>query len=159
MNRWWAEIFGHGIVETVEDFGMKGQPPTHPELLDWLAVEFMDNGWSMKKVLREIVTSATYRQSSKVTPELLERDDKNQLYARGPRIRMDAEMIRDNALADRRLAQQEAVWAADSPLSARRAVGEGRRREGRLRRQPGRGPLSPRHLRRAQARRRRIPAL
>ncbi len=99
VNRWWAEIFGHGIVETVEDFGMKGQPPTHPELLDWLAVEFMDNGWSMKKVLRKIVTSATYRQSSKVTPELLERDDQNQLYARGPRIRMDAEMIRDNALA------------------------------------------------------------
>ena len=99
VNRWWAEIFGHGIVETVEDFGMKGQPPTHPELLDWLAVEFMDNGWSMKKVLRKIVTSATYRQSSRVTPELLERDDKNQLYARGPRIRMDAEMIRDNALA------------------------------------------------------------
>jgi hypothetical protein len=99
VNRWWAEIFGHGIVETVEDFGMKGQPPTHPELLDWLAVEFMDNGWSMKKVLRTIVTSATYRQSSRVTPELLERDDKNQLYARGPRIRMDAEMIRDNVLA------------------------------------------------------------
>lgn len=98
VNRWWAEIFGHGIVETVEDFGMKGQPPTHPQLLDCLAVEFMDNGWSMKKVLREIVTSATYRQSSRVTPELLERDDKNQLYARGPRIRMDAEMIRDNVL-------------------------------------------------------------
>jgi hypothetical protein len=99
VNRWWAEIFGHGIVPTVEDFGMKGQPPTHPELLDWLAVDFMDNGWSMKKVLREIVTSATYRQSSKLTPELLERDDKNELYARGPRVRMDAEMIRDNALA------------------------------------------------------------
>ncbi len=99
VNRWWAEIFGHGIVETVEDFGMKGQQPTHPQLLDWLAVEFMDNGWSMKKVLREIVTSATYRQSSRVTPALLERDDKNQLYARGPRIRMDAEMIRDNVLA------------------------------------------------------------
>ena len=99
VNRWWAEIFGHGIVETVEDFGIKGQPPTHAELLDWLAVEFMDNAWSMKQVLREIVTSATYRQSSVVTPELLERDDQNQLYARGPRVRMDAEMIRDNALA------------------------------------------------------------
>ena len=99
VNRWWAELFGHGIVESVEDFGIRGQPPTHPELLDWLAVEFMDNGWSMKKVLREIVTSATYRQSSKVTPELLERDDQNKLYARGPRLRMDAEMIRDNALA------------------------------------------------------------
>jgi hypothetical protein len=104
VNRWWAEIFGHGIVATIEDFGIKGQPPTHPELLDWLAMEFMTPGsgypaWSMKKVLREIVTSATYRQSSKVTPELLERDDQNLLYARGPRIRMDAEMIRDNSLA------------------------------------------------------------
>lgn len=99
VNRWWAEIFGHGIVETVEDFGIKGQPPTHPELLDWLANEFMENGWSMKRLLRQIVTSATYRQASNVTPELLERDDQNLLYARGPRVRMDAEMIRDNALA------------------------------------------------------------
>jgi hypothetical protein len=99
VNRWWAEIFGQGIVETVEDFGMKGQPPTHPELLDWLALEFMDNNWSMKKLLRQIVTSATYRQSSKLTHELLERDDQNRLYARGPRMRMDAETIRDNALA------------------------------------------------------------
>ncbi|HEX6962200.1 MAG TPA: DUF1553 domain-containing protein [Lacipirellula sp.] len=99
VNRWWAEVFGHGIVETVEDFGVKGTPPTHPELLDWLAVEFMDGGWSMKHVLRTIVTSATYRQSSRMTPELLARDDQNKLYARGPRVRMDAEMIRDNALA------------------------------------------------------------
>jgi hypothetical protein len=99
VNRWWAEIFGHGIVETVEDFGIKGQPPTHPELLDWLAVEFMDNSWSMKRMLRELVTSATYRQSSRVTPELLVRDDQNKFYARGPRLRMDAEMVRDNALS------------------------------------------------------------
>jgi hypothetical protein len=104
VNRWWAEIFGHGVVGTVEDFGIKGQPPTHPELLDWLAVEFMTPtdeypGWSMKKLLRLIVTSATYRQASKVTLDLLERDDQNSLYARGPRVRMDAEMIRDNALA------------------------------------------------------------
>jgi hypothetical protein len=104
VNRWWAEIFGHGIVATPEDFGMKGQQPTHPELLDWLATEFMapSSGypaWSMKKVLRLIVTSATYRQASKVTRELFERDDQNELYARGPRVRMDAEMIRDNALA------------------------------------------------------------
>jgi hypothetical protein len=99
VNRWWAEFFGHGIVETVEDFGIKGQPPTHAELLDWLAVEFMGNRWSMKHLLREIVTSATYRQASVVTPELLQRDDQNQLYARGPRVRMDAEMIRDNALS------------------------------------------------------------
>ena len=99
VNRWWAELFGRGIVSTPEDFGIKGEPPTHPMLLDWLAVEFMENGWSMKKTLRTIVTSRTYRQSSKVTPELLARDDQNILLARGPRHRLEAEMIRDNALA------------------------------------------------------------
>lgn len=99
VNRWWAELFGRGIVSTTEDFGVKGELPTHPELLDWLAGEFMDNGWSMKKLLKTIVMSATYRQSSRTTPALLARDDQNQLYARGPRFRMDAEMIRDNALA------------------------------------------------------------
>ncbi len=99
VNRWWAELFGQGIVATVEDFGLKGDSPTHPELLDWLAVEFMENGWSMKKLLKTIVLSATYQQSSRVTAELLEKDDQNRLLARGPRFRMDAEMIRDNALA------------------------------------------------------------
>jgi hypothetical protein len=98
VNRWWAELFGHGLVASLEDFGVKGEPPTHPELLDWLAAEFMDSGWSMKHVIRTIVLSATYRQASQVAPELLARDDRNRLYARGPRIRMDAEMIRDNAL-------------------------------------------------------------
>lgn len=99
VNRLWTELFGRGLVSTVEDFGVKGEPPTHPELLDWLAVEFMDGGWSMKKILRTIVTSATYRQSSRVTPALLARDDQNKLLARGPRFRLDAETIRDNALA------------------------------------------------------------
>ena len=99
VNRWWAEIFGHGIVATIEDFGIKGEAPTHPELLDWLAVEFMDSGWSMKKTLRHILLSATYRQSSNLTPLLREKDDQNRLYGRGPRLRLDAEMIRDNALA------------------------------------------------------------
>jgi hypothetical protein len=99
VNRWWAELFGRGLVSTVEDFGIKGEPPTHAELLDWLAVEFMDSGWSMKHVLRTIVLSAAYQQSSKVTPELLARDDQNLLYARGPRFRLDAEAIRDNALS------------------------------------------------------------
>jgi hypothetical protein len=99
VNRLWAELFGHGIVTTPEDFGIKGEPPTHPELLDWLAVEFMDNGWSFKRLIRTIVTSATYRQTSRITPELLARDDQNLLYARGPRHRLDAEAIRDNALA------------------------------------------------------------
>jgi hypothetical protein len=99
VNRWWAELFGHGIVTTPEDFGIKGESPTHPELLDWLATEFMDHGWSMKHVIRTIVTSAAYRQSSRVTPELLRRDDQNLLYARGPRFRLEAELVRDNALA------------------------------------------------------------
>lgn len=99
VNRLWAEIFGEGIVSTPEDFGIKGEPPSHPELLDWLAVEFMDRHWSQKKLLRLIVTSATYRQSSRTTPELLERDPRNRLLARGPRFRLSAEAVRDNALA------------------------------------------------------------
>ncbi len=99
VNRWWAELFGHGIVTTVEDFGIKGAPPTHPELLDWLAVTFMENGWSMKKVLRLITTSATFCQDAALTPELIQKDDPNHLYARGPRLRLEAEAIRDNALA------------------------------------------------------------
>lgn len=99
VNRWWAELFGHGLVATPEDFGIKGENPTHPELLDWLACEFMDGGWSQKKLLKTIVTSATYRQSSRVTSELIRKDDRNRLYARGPRHRLEAELIRDNALA------------------------------------------------------------
>src|SRR5262249_54184942 len=87
------------LVSTVEDFGIKGELPSHPELLDWLAVEFMDNGWSMKKLLRHLVLSATYRQSSRLTPALREKDPHNRLYARGPRLRMEAEMTRDMALA------------------------------------------------------------
>jgi len=98
-NRLWTEIFGEGIVSTPEDFGMKGERPSHPELLDWLAVEFMERGWSQKKLLRQIVTSATYRQSSRATPEMLERDPHNRLLARGPRFRLSAEAVRDNALA------------------------------------------------------------
>lgn len=99
VNRWWGELFGAGIVRTPEDFGIKGEPPTHPGLLDWLAVEFVENGWSLKRLLKTIVLSATYQQSSTVTPELAAQDDQNLLLARGPRFRMDAEMIRDNALA------------------------------------------------------------
>lgn len=99
VNRWWAQLFGQGLVTTEEDFGIKGEPPTHPELLDWLAVEFMDNGWSRKKLLREIVLSSTYQQSSRITPQLQQIDDQNKLLARGPRFRMSAEMVRDNALA------------------------------------------------------------
>jgi hypothetical protein len=99
VNRFWAALFGRGIVETQEDFGSQGQPPTHPQLLDWLAVEFREKGWSMKGLLKTIVMSATYRQSSRVTPDLLKGDPQNRLLARGPRFRLEAELIRDEALA------------------------------------------------------------
>ena len=98
VNRWWGQFFGRGIVSTEEDFGSQCEPPTHPKLLDWLALEFMENGWSMKKLHKTIVLSATYGQSSRVTPELLEKDPNNLWFARGPRFRLTAEMIRDNAL-------------------------------------------------------------
>ncbi|MES2694540.1 MAG: PSD1 and planctomycete cytochrome C domain-containing protein [Verrucomicrobiota bacterium] len=99
INRWWSEFFGRGLVSTPEDFGIKGEMPTHPELLDWLSVEFMEHGWSMKHIHRLIALSATYRQSSRFTPESLARDDQNKWLGRGPRFRLDAETIRDNALA------------------------------------------------------------
>ncbi len=99
VNRYWQRYFGKGIVKTVEDFGSQGSLPTHPELLDWLADAFMDSGWNMKAMQKLIVMSATYRQSSKVTPELLELDPENKLYARGPRFRLSAHEIRDQALA------------------------------------------------------------
>ncbi|MCA9039826.1 MAG: DUF1553 domain-containing protein [Planctomycetaceae bacterium] len=98
INRWWSNFFGHGIVTTLEDLGSQGEDPTHQQLLDWLAVEFMEQGWSRKHIHKLIVLSATYRQSSQVTPEHLQHDPANKLYARGPRLRLSAEMIRDNAL-------------------------------------------------------------
>ena len=98
VNRQWQAFFGRGIVRTLEDFGYPGDPPTHPQLLDWLAVWFMDRGWSLKQLDRLIVTSATYRQASNVSPELLARDPQNLLLARGPRFRIEAEMVRDSAL-------------------------------------------------------------
>ncbi|MEO6787072.1 MAG: DUF1553 domain-containing protein [Chthoniobacteraceae bacterium] len=98
-NRFWESIFGIGIVRTSEEFGAQGEPPSHPELLDWLATELVREKWDMKKFLKLLVTSATYRQSSKVTPELAERDPDNRLLARGPRFRMGAEVVRDQALA------------------------------------------------------------
>jgi hypothetical protein len=98
VNRFWQMYFGTGIVKTVEDFGAQGEWPTHPELLDWLATEFVRTGWDTKAMQKLIVLSATYRQSSKVTPELEERDPENRLLARGPRFRLPAEMIRDQAL-------------------------------------------------------------
>ncbi len=99
VNRFWAQLFGTGLVETPEDYGTQGEPPSHPELLDWLAVEFMRHGCDQKSLLRLMVTSETYCQSSKVTPELLEKDPRNRLMSRGPRFRLEAELVRDQALA------------------------------------------------------------
>jgi Protein of unknown function (DUF1553)/Protein of unknown function (DUF1549)/Planctomycete cytochrome C len=99
VNRLWSQIFGAGLVETEEDFGTQGEPPSHPELLDWLAIFYQDSGWDTKALLRLIVTSATYQQSSKVTPELRDRDPRNRLLARAPRMRLEAEMVRDQAMA------------------------------------------------------------
>ena len=99
VNRMWQEIFGRGLVETAGDFGVMGARPSHPELLDWLAVEFRTGGWDVKKLYRQLVTSATYRQSAAVTPDRLAKDATNRLLSRGPRFRMDGEMLRDSALA------------------------------------------------------------
>ena len=99
VNRFWQQLFGRGIVKTAEDFGSQGEFPTHPELLDWLALDFQENGWNVKRLMKQIMLSATYRQSSKVSAELAERDPENALLAHGPRFRMDAELVRDNALA------------------------------------------------------------
>lgn len=98
MNRVWHQIFGSGIVKTVNDFGSQADWPTHPQLLDWLAVEFIESGWDLKAMLKLIVTSATYQQVSDTTPEMLERDPANELLARGPRNRLSAEMVRDHLL-------------------------------------------------------------
>ncbi len=98
-NRYWEQIFGIGVVSTPEEFGAQGELPTHPELLDWLATELVRDGWDLKGLLRLLVTSAAYRQSSKVTPDLDRRDPDNRLLARGPRFRLPAETIRDQALA------------------------------------------------------------
>ncbi len=99
VNRFWQNIMGTGIVKTAQDFGAQGEWPSHPELLDWLAVDFIESGWDVKRLVKMIVTSATYRQSSRVPPELRARDPENRLYARGPRFRLGAEEIRDTALA------------------------------------------------------------
>jgi hypothetical protein len=127
VNRLWEAFFGRGLVETSEDFGTRGSPATHPQLLDWLACEFMSRNWDMKSINRLIVTSSTYRQSSVESPKLLARDPQNLLLARGPRFRMEAEMIHDSALAASGLLspkiggpsvkpyQPDGIW--DSPYS------------------------------------------
>jgi cytochrome c553 len=123
-NRFWQEVFGVGLVRSAGDFGVSGEQPSHPELLDWLAVEFRESGWDVKKFFKLLVTSATYRQSALTTPLKLERDPANRLLSRGPRFRMDAEMVRDYALASSGLLvgkiggpsvkpyQPEGVWEA-----------------------------------------------
>ena len=122
VNRFWQQVFGTGVVQTTEDFGVMGELPVHPELLDFLAVEFQATGWDVKRFFKQMLMSATYRQASLVTPEKLEVDRDNRLLSRGPRFRMDAEMIRDGALASSGLLsakmygpgvkpyQPEAIW-------------------------------------------------
>jgi len=97
VNRLWLQVFGTGIVKTAEDFGAQGELPSHPDLLDWLAVQFREDGWDVKRFMKRLVMSSTYRQSSRLTPETLAKDPANRLLARGPRFRLDAEMLRDQA--------------------------------------------------------------
>ena len=124
VNRFWQEVFGTGLVRTSEDFGSQGEAPTHPELLDWLAAEFRDSGWDVKHLFRLMLNSATYRQSAQATGEKIKQDPGNRLFSRGPRFRMDGEMVRDYALAasgllERRIGgpsvrtyQPEGLWEA-----------------------------------------------
>ncbi|MDE2928235.1 MAG: DUF1553 domain-containing protein [Acidobacteriota bacterium] len=124
VNRFWQEVFGTGLVRTSEDFGSQGEAPTHPELLDWLAVEFRDSGWDVKHLFGLMLDSATYRQSARATDEKVKKDPGNRLFSRGPRFRMDGEMVRDYALAasgllERRIGgrsvktyQPEGLWEA-----------------------------------------------
>ncbi len=139
VNRVWMRYFGTGLVETENDFGMQGTPPTHPELLDWLARLFVDGGWSMKELHRTIVTSATYRQASRYRSEIKTRDPGNQWLAHQNRVRFEAETVRDAALTASGLLnpaiggptvrppQPEGVYAlhADEEKNGRRARGRG----------------------------------
>jgi len=143
VNRVWARLFGIGLVETEEDFGTQGMLPSHPELLDWLAVDFRENGWSIKKLIRTIVLSSTYQQAATVTPEKLKADPRNILLSRGPRFRLSAETVRDQALAVSGLLthkvggpsvmppQPDGVWKSTyNALKWQDATGEDRYRRG-----------------------------
>jgi len=130
VNRMWQEVFGRGFVSTADDFGSQGEMPTHPELLDWLAVDFRESGWDVKRFYKMLLTSATYRQSARTTAEKQKLDPDNRLLSRGPRFRMDAEMVRDTALAASGLLkpaiggpsvrpyQPEGVWEAVAMLGS-----------------------------------------
>jgi hypothetical protein len=118
VNRFWQMLFGRGIVATTENFGVQGAPPSHPELLDWLARDFVNSGWDVKALLKKIVLSATYRQDSKWRPpDLREKDPENALLARGPSQRLPAEMVRDTALAASGLLDDELGGPPVSPYS------------------------------------------
>ena len=146
MNYQWAAFFGRGLVRTVEDFGYQGERPTHPELLDWLAVSLVEQGWSMKAMHRAIVTSATYRQSSRVSPEVLAKDPENRLLARGPRVRLEAEVIRDSVLDGQRPAFRADRRAERLPAAAAGRFDRGSIRRAGVEREPRGRPVPPRPL-------------
>ena len=124
VNRFWQELFGTGLVRTAGDFGVTGELPSHPELLDWLAVEFRESGWDVKQFFKLIVTSATYRQAAVVDAGEAGEGPDNRLLSRGPRFRMDAEMVRDYALAASGLLVPQDRRAEREAVSARRACGK-----------------------------------
>ncbi len=115
VNRFWQELFGHGIVATSEDFGIMGTPPSNQELLDWLAVDFRESGWDVKRLYKKMLMSATYRQAAKVTQDKLAKDEDNSQLSRGPRFRMDAEMVRDYALVASGLASKKMFGPGAKP--------------------------------------------
>ncbi len=155
VNRFWQEVFGAGLVKTTGEFGVAGELPSHPELLDWLAIDFREHGWDVKRLFRLMVLSATYRQSATTTPEKQEKDPQNKLLAHGPRFRMDAEMVRDNALAASGLLvrkiggpsvrpyQPEGVWGSS---------GHDRQQHARLQAGCGRELVSAQHVHHLEAR-------
>ena len=145
VNRLWEALYGRGLVETSEDFGTMGSEPSHPALLDWLAVEFMDQGWSTKKMLRTLVLSATYRQDSSVSPALQARDPYNRLLARGPRFRMEAEMVRDVALTASGQLSPQGRRAERVPAAAAQHLGQPLRQL-EMDREHRRGPVSTQPL-------------